>query len=90
MAARLTLAMRAAKNFAAAVSPIDFEVREFVSYLIGVDQRVQNQILDVFMAFVDGLAMRLDEDLYDPADHNQVALYVKAKRMQDAMIHFRQ
>lgn len=89
MAARLTQAMRAAKNFSASVSAIDFEVREFVVYLIGVDERVQDRILDIFMSFVDGLAMRLDEGLYDQTNHSQVALYVKAKRMQDAMLHFR-
>jgi hypothetical protein len=39
------------------------------------------------MAFVDGMSMILDENLY--TDDEDFELCIQAKRMQDSMIHFR-
>lgn len=84
---RLTREAQAAGKFVTSVSTLDFDQNQFAAYLIGCKTQVRRRVLDLFMAFVDALSMKLDENLY--TDDDEFDLCIQAKRMQDAMIHFR-
>jgi hypothetical protein len=84
---RSTKEAQAAGKFVASVSTLDFDKNQFASFLVGCRPQVKRRVLDLFMAFVDALSMKLDENLY--TDDEDWVLCIDAKRMQDAMIHFR-
>jgi hypothetical protein len=77
----------AASKFVTSVSALDFDQNLFASVLVACKPQVKKRVLDLFMAFVDGMSMILDENLY--TDDEDFELCIQAKRMQDSMIHFR-
>ncbi len=85
--ARVTREAREASKFVTSVSTLDFDKNQFASFLVACKPQVKRRVLDLFMAFVDAMSMVLDENLY--VDDEEFDLCIQAKRMQDAMIHFR-
>lgn len=77
----------AANKFVDSISTIDFDQKVFAQFLVMCKPQIKRRVLDLFMSFVDGLSMVLDENLY--SDDEEYDICIQAKRMQDAMIHFR-
>jgi len=77
---------RAVKNFLKMVGDIDFRPEIFAVHVSIATTALQHRVLDLLMAVVDHYSNMLDEDLYSPETYD---LCIRAKRMQDAMVHFR-
>lgn len=85
--ARATVEQQGADSFVKAVSTLDFRPGVF-AVIIGMSSHaVKLRCLQVLMAVVDNLAEKFDNALY--VDDDEMELCIQAKRMQDAMIHFR-
>lgn len=85
--ARATPEQAAAAKFIQAVSTLDFRPKVFSVMICMSSHAVQVRCLNTFMAVVDYLAEKFDNALYTGED--ELELCIQAKRMQDAMVHFR-
>lgn len=85
--ARATPEQAAAQKFTQAVSTLDFRPKAFAVIIGMSSDAVQRRCLVTMMAFVDYLAEKFDNALY--TGEEEFELCIQAKRMQDAMVHFR-
>lgn len=77
---------KAVRAFLKTVGDIDFKPNLFALYLGMSSLTMQHRVIDLFMAFIDHLSRKIDEDLYSPEDYD---ICIRAKRIQEAMIPFR-